>query len=1131
MSILRLTQSSEKQGNYRVEVALEEDGQSLRTAVAIFGFELTPQDHEDLRWYLEDYLEYHQDPDHNIAKRVEGRMAEIGKNLFITIFNANEAACRLWDILKSQISNTQMEIVTDVTGAIAIPWELIRNPLTDAPLALEARSFVRAPFRRGQMPTHSVKESGPIRILLVISRPGREDDVPYRSVARRIVMELSKEEVAHIQLKVLRPSTFKQLKCELKNASDSGKPYHVVHFDGHGDFTELDEKYQKLLAGPWRPGSHGYLEFEDLLVDGPCLGNLLVETNVSLLVLNACRSAYAELPPQSILEPDSNKSDANSQIAAFGSLAQEIMDVGVPGIVAMRYTVDVTTVSQFVQGFYRSLVMGKTLGEAAKSGRMKLYDQPLREIDYEPLTFRDWAVPVVYGIASLALFPRLEVGNQEIKGTKVAKDTFRRRVIDPQLPVDPDAGFIGRDEIILALDRRFDEQKIVLLQGYAGEGKTSTAADFARWYSQTEDIIGPVLFTSFERYQPLSRVLDKLEHFFREQIKWLGTNWLALSDDQRRDVALQVLRQCAVLWIWDNVEPIAGFPTGSESAWSRGEQQELVEFLKDAQKTQAKFLLTSRRDEGGWLGDLAVGIKIPPMPMRERVEMAISMAERRGRKLTNIEDWIPLLRFTQGNPLTITVIVRQVLREGLKTKDLIEEFVTLLKTGEKEIQDDESLGRSRSLGASLSYGFQHTFNDFERRILALLYFFQGFVNVDVLTCMFDPKKPKHIGNAGRLTCEESIRILDKAADIGLLKLLDEVYYSIHPALPWYFRSIFHQYYRGREDEAVRAFVEAVSSFGEYLSKEYDNGNREVISTLVSEESNLLYAMQLALGKKLWGSAISAITGIRVLYDHTGKLSEWKRLVEELEPFYLDAESYGPISGRQNGWDVVINSKVRLARKARQMDEAQRLLKKYLYWARKHANRYFAERPRNLDRAGKATIWNYVISIKELGHIQREMNNPECIRTYQKADEIMKKFGFKDKTGVLSRNIATAYLQVDEIKDLDAAERLCKKSLSLTDESDFVGRGKSFLTLGQIILERIREMNIMGKRDDSTEQKYLKEAQEYFDRAIETFQEDDVPDLADTHNSLEDFEKLINRNVYILLILYYFVYENTHRFCH
>ena len=29
---------------------------------------------------------------------------------------------------------------------------------------------------------------------------------------------------------------------------------------------------------------------------------------------------------------------------------------------------------------------------------------------------------------------------------------------------------------------------------------------------------------------------------------------------------------------------------------------------------------------------------------------------------------------------------------------------------------------------------------------------------------------------------------------------------------------------------------------------------------------------------------------------------------------------------------------------------------------------------------------------------------------------------------------------------------------------------------------------------------------------------------------EDFEKLINRNVYILLILYYFVHEDSHRFC-
>jgi hypothetical protein len=31
--------------------------------------------------------------------------------------------------------------------------------------------------------------------------------------------------------------------------------------------------------------------------------------------------------------------------------------------------------------------------------------------------------------------------------------------------------------------------------------------------------------------------------------------------------------------------------------------------------------------------------------------------------------------------------------------------------------------------------------------------------------------------------------------------------------------------------------------------------------------------------------------------------------------------------------------------------------------------------------------------------------------------------------------------------------------------------------------------------------------------------------------IEDFEKLINRKAYILLLPYYLVYENPHRFCH
>ena len=101
--------------------------------------------------------------------------------------------------------------------------------------------------------------------------------------------------------------------------------------------------------------------------------------------------------------------------------------------------------------------------------------------------------------------------------------------------------------------------------------KTSTAAEFARWYSLTGGVAGPVLFTSFERYKPLPRVLDGFGEVFNGALERAGVHWLTLEDGERRRVALEVLQQVPVLWVWDNVEPVAGFPAGTPSAWSAAE--------------------------------------------------------------------------------------------------------------------------------------------------------------------------------------------------------------------------------------------------------------------------------------------------------------------------------------------------------------------------------------------------------------------------------------------------------------------------------------------------------------------------------------------------------------------------------
>ena len=159
---LRLTQFTEGEDKYRVEIALEGGGLPRQTVTSHFDFKLTDQDSEDIRWYLEDFLQYPHDPAPTIAARIEGRMAEIGTELFEALFR--DDARDLWATLRTHLNETRVEIVTTVAEATTIPWELVRDPKTDTPLALRACSFVRAQpqaarFRKSRRPSRVPSES------------------------------------------------------------------------------------------------------------------------------------------------------------------------------------------------------------------------------------------------------------------------------------------------------------------------------------------------------------------------------------------------------------------------------------------------------------------------------------------------------------------------------------------------------------------------------------------------------------------------------------------------------------------------------------------------------------------------------------------------------------------------------------------------------------------------------------------------------------------------------------------------------------------------------------------------------------------------------------------------------------
>src|SRR5271170_6126531 len=188
MPVLRLTEhTADSDDRFRIEISLEGLG-ARRTAVATVAPGVTDRDQNRIRWYLEEYLDHPEDPFPTLAAGVERRLAEIGKFLFAAIFEADRDTTHLWDAVCDHLSEMRVEISAEIRQANKIPWELLRDPRTDACLALTAAEFVRVQSQAGREPkVPALQAEGPVRVLLVICRPGGQLDVPFRSVANRLV--------------------------------------------------------------------------------------------------------------------------------------------------------------------------------------------------------------------------------------------------------------------------------------------------------------------------------------------------------------------------------------------------------------------------------------------------------------------------------------------------------------------------------------------------------------------------------------------------------------------------------------------------------------------------------------------------------------------------------------------------------------------------------------------------------------------------------------------------------------------------------------------------------------------------------------------------------------------------------
>lgn len=843
---------------------VDESGKREDASPVPFPFPLTNAELGEIDWLFAEFPVAPFGDSRARAEGVETGLRDLGRLILETFLHSGGAPAEFLQRLSAEQGNDfQLSIVSSRPQFLALPWELANSPEAGYVVNL-SRGVTRQLVRGEQLATAGETALSETQFNVLMLCPPSGEGIATDALA---AME---SQAVEVSLDCLRPTSVEALEAHL---AERAGYYHLLHIDG----ASIEQEGQ-AIAGV------GSLER---------LGRVVADSGIPVVLLTCAGRG-------------------NYQAAV-----EALLNSGVPEVAVLPAPLSGSGRKLFADTFYAGIANGAGAAAAVATARRVMMEHPHRPSAAGPVVSWDWITPTAY---RSALYEPVAVKPQEPEQLVPGMLPATPEPPPRQLPRGGPYGLIGRRREVLELERAFDSNSIVLLNGPVGIGKSELALGLAAWVEKSGGRPDGVFHTNFD----VGAGLDKALHEIGTALA--GLEFGDLSAAGRRRWLLEYLREHQTLLIWDSVENLTGFPNPGTGLLEDAELGELNEFLADltAVGGQTRVLLVSRRQEEPWLSAHHGSYSLDGVTSMDRVEFATRLMEETGVDPARLgPEFIELLDLLEGHPLALELAIPLI--KEIPASVLVTELRRAVEAYQPGPGED---GRPAYLSALM----EHAFGRMPRRSrthLPFLSLFRNRVMMDILTHITqeDAYRSAMGEQLGWGACRTLLR---SAREGGFLEPITPSVYQIHPSLGWFYgRALYRQLPAARvselEAEFVRVYADTADYFLETLYENQDAGTQAILA----EEGNLTQALGLSLEARQWDNAQLLTQPLAQVYRMQKRYPELRRLRRQLLDVAGSTAEEAESSGATGLWLYLLGTEASECIETNELDRADNLNRQLL----------------------------------------------------------------------------------------------------------------------------------------------------------------------------------------------------------